>query len=78
MIGTLKAEMVGEGTFEDELEARRELFAYLDSYYNTKRKHSALGYQTPAQFERASNELAQEGGLDVGGQGGRALLPVAS
>ena len=51
MIGTLKAEMVREGVFENEEEARTELFAYLDSYYNTKRKHSSLGYQTPSEFE---------------------------
>ena len=55
MIGTLKAEMVREGVFENEEEARMELFAYLDSYYNTKRKHSSLGYQTPSEFEECTN-----------------------
>ena len=55
MIGTLKAEMVREGVFENEEEARMELFAYLDSYYNTKRKHSSLGYQTPSEFEEYTN-----------------------
>lgn len=55
MIGTLKAEMIQEGTFENEEEARTELFAYLDSYYNTKRKHSSLGYQTPNEFEDNTN-----------------------
>ena len=51
MIGTLKAEMLQQGTFASEEDARTELFAYLDGYYNTKRKHSSLGYQTPNQFE---------------------------
>lgn len=51
MIGTLKAEMLQQGTFASEEDARTELFAYLDGYYNTKRKHSSLGYQTPKQFE---------------------------
>ena len=55
MIGTLKAEMVQGGVFEDEEEARTELFAYLDSYYNIKRKHSSLDYQTPSEFEDNSN-----------------------
>jgi transposase InsO family protein len=55
MIGTLKAEMVREGVFENKEEARTELFAYLDSYYNTKRKHSSLGYQTPSEFEANTN-----------------------
>ena len=51
MIGTLKSEMLQQGTFASEEDARTELFAYLDGYYNTKRKHSSLGYQTPKQFE---------------------------
>ena len=55
MIGTLKAEMVREVVFENEEEARMELFAYLDSHYNTKRKHSSLGYQTPSEFEEYTN-----------------------
>ena len=55
MIGTLKAEMVREGVFEDEEEARTELFGYLDCYYNTNRKHSSLGYPTPSEFEENTN-----------------------
>lgn len=55
MIGTLKAEMVQNGVFETAEDARTELFAYLESYYNIKRKHSSLDYQTPAEFEANSN-----------------------
>ena len=50
-MGTLKAEMLQDGCFMNAHDARTEIFAYIDSYYNTQRKHSALGYQTPAQFE---------------------------
>lgn len=50
-MGTLKAEMLQDGCFIDAHDARTEIFAYIDSYYNNRRKHSALGYQTPAQFE---------------------------
>ena len=31
--------------------ARTELFAYIESYYNTHRRHSSLDYLTPTQFE---------------------------
>lgn len=50
-IGTLKHEMLQGGCFENAGDARIEIFEYIEGYYNTHRKHSALGYQTPIQFE---------------------------
>jgi putative transposase len=50
-IGTLKHEMLQGGCFENANDARIEIFEYIEGYYNTHRKHSALGYQTPCQFE---------------------------
>lgn len=50
-IGTLKHEMLQGGCFETPAEARTEIFEYIEGYYNTHRKHSAIAYQTPAQFE---------------------------
>lgn len=50
-IGTLKLEMLQDGCFENANDARTEIFEYIDGYYNTHRKHSAIGYQTPTQFE---------------------------
>jgi transposase InsO family protein len=50
-IGTLKAEMLQGGVFQDATDARTEIFDYIDGYYNTHRKHSSLQYQTPNGFE---------------------------
>ena len=50
-IGTLKHEMLQGGCFEDAHDARTEIFEYIDGYYNQHRKHSALAYHTPTQFE---------------------------
>jgi transposase InsO family protein len=50
-MATLKNEMLQGGTFSTEADARIEIFDFIESYYNHHRKHSALGYQTPAQFE---------------------------
>ena len=50
-IGTLKHEMLQGGCFETAADARTEIFEYIEGYYNTHRKHSALAYQTPVQFE---------------------------
>ena len=50
---TLKTELLPHGsafaTFE---EARLEVAYYLDTYFNLDRRHSALGYRSPHQFER--------------------------
>ena len=50
-IGTLKLEMLQDGCFENASDARTEIFEYIEGYYNTHRKHSAIGYKTPSQFE---------------------------
>ena len=50
-IGTLKLEMLQDGCFENADDAQTEIFDYIEGYYNTHRKHSALGYKTPSQFE---------------------------
>lgn len=50
-MGTLKTEMLQGRCFSDQKHARQELFTYIEAYYNTQRKHSALNYSSPAQFE---------------------------
>jgi transposase InsO family protein len=55
-IGTLKSEMLQNGCFRDPNHARREIFQYIDGYYNIHRKHSSIGYSTPSQFESTSHQ----------------------
>lgn len=52
-MATLKTELVRGGEFLSEADARTELFDFIESYYNHRRRHSALGYQTPAEYETA-------------------------
>jgi transposase InsO family protein len=56
-MGTLKSEMLQDGCFLNEADARTEIFDYINSYYNTQRKHSSLDYQPPAKFEAKSHSL---------------------
>jgi putative transposase len=52
--GTLKTELVHQCEYPDRDAARRDLFAYIEGYYNRRRIHSALGYITPEQADRKS------------------------
>lgn len=50
---TLKTELLLQGgAFADLEEARVEVAYYLDTYFNLDRRHSALGYRSPHQFEQ--------------------------
>ena len=53
---TLKLEL-GED-FKGEAQARVELLDYIELFYNQKRIHSAIGYVSPAQFERNALKAA--------------------
>jgi len=50
--GTIKSELEME-CYENERVARKEIREYIH-YYNTRRRHSALNYLTPEQFEAES------------------------
>ncbi len=48
--------------FATRQEARRAIFEYVEVFYNRKRRHSALGYLSPVEFEerqRAQPLIAQ-------------------
>lgn len=49
---TLKAEL-GE-RFESHSEAKQKLFDYIEVFYNQQRRHSTLGYVSPAEYERTA------------------------
>ena len=49
---TLECELMERRKFEDRDEARREVFEFIEGWYNPRRRHSALGYVSPAEFER--------------------------
>lgn len=47
-----KAELLQDGAFENLEDARTEIFEYIEMYYNTQRRHSALDYQSPLDYEK--------------------------
>lgn len=52
---TLKRELASDARFRTRDQARQDVFKYIELYYNTKRKHSALGYMAPRQFEEKNS-----------------------
>ncbi len=54
--GTLKTELVHGERYRTRLEARLSIFEYVEVFYNRQRRHSALGYRSPEQYERLLNE----------------------
>ena len=50
---TLKAEQINGKAFADLSDARRHINSLIAEVYNKERLHSALGYQSPLEFETA-------------------------
>jgi len=55
---SLECELIDRTTFRNHGEARRELFQYIEGWYNRRRRHSAIGYRSPVNFERDYQEAA--------------------
>ena len=49
---SLECELIDRRCFRTHAEARHALFSYTEGWYNTRRRHSALGYLSPVDFER--------------------------
>jgi len=42
--------------YRSRLEARLRIFKYIEVFYNRQRRHSALGYRSPEQYEELLNK----------------------
>ncbi|MEX2805077.1 integrase core domain-containing protein [Streptococcus sp. H31] len=49
---TLKRELVNDANFATIDQAQLKIFKFIEAYYNPKHLHSALGYQSPIEFEK--------------------------
>ena len=52
--GTLKQELVHHESYRSRAEARLSVFEYIEGWYNRRRRHSALGYLSPMEFEQTA------------------------
>jgi putative transposase len=52
---TLKGELVDQTRYATRRQAKQSIFEYIEVFYNRKRLHSAIGYQSPEAFEAGRN-----------------------
>jgi transposase InsO family protein len=50
--GTLKTELIHHRHYLTRLEAKTDIFEYIEVFYNRYRRHSAIGYLAPVAFEK--------------------------
>jgi len=63
---TLECELLDRTHFKDRAEAELAVFDFIEGFYNTHRRHSSLGYLSPAAFERKSLEIGTDSALRAG------------
>jgi len=51
---SLKKELIHGADFATRAEARAAIFEYIEVFYNGQRRHSSLGYVSPAEYEQSS------------------------
>ncbi len=49
---TLKVELIHHRDYANREEARKDIIEYIEMFYNRQRRHSSIGYATPAEDER--------------------------
>ena len=55
---TLECELIDRTIFRTHAQARMAIFEYIESWYNPRRLHSALGYLSPVEYERIAGQMS--------------------
>lgn len=49
---TFECELLERHSFRTTAEARTAIFDFIEGWYNTHRRHSSIGYESPTNYER--------------------------
>lgn len=50
--GSMKTELGDDIVFETRQDAKRTIFSFIETFYNRRRLHSAIGYRSPVEMEQ--------------------------
>jgi putative transposase len=53
---TLEKDLLRRQSFATRQDARTAVFDYIETFYNPVRLHSTLGYRSPIEYEKITNE----------------------
>ena len=56
VISTIKNELIKRRSWTSRDQARLAVFSYIETFYNPRRRHSALGYRSPIEYENITQE----------------------
>jgi putative transposase len=59
---TLECELLDRHRFQTQADARMAILDFIEGWYNPQRRHSALGYLSPLNYERRSRDERTERG----------------
>lgn len=77
-VATLKTECFSGSIPPSKAAAQLMIFDYIETFYNPRRRHSALDYRSPVQFENDLLRTQREGCSDGGSKGGETCPPSRS
>jgi putative transposase len=55
---TLECELLARRSFKTHVEVRMAVFDFIEGWYNPRRRHSALDYRSPSNYDRSHSEKA--------------------
>jgi putative transposase len=74
---SLECELIDRRVFQSHAEARMAVFRYIEGWYNPRRRHSALGYLSPMNFEAKHQAAVSWSALAMPGRGGHPTLAAS-
>src|SRR5665648_259330 len=62
---TLKVELIYQNAYQTRREAQRDIFEYIEIFYNRERLHSSLGYYSPEEYAKILAEGLSALGMKI-------------